>query len=180
MKDVRKSRKWLLGGLGVILLAAGLFFGVRGICFPRPYHPIPTRIPSSLLYAVMKAESGFREDAKSKAGAIGLMQLMPSTAEFVCRMNGMSFDAERLGEGEYNVRLGALYLEYLSARFENEVTVLAAYNAGEGTVAEWLQSRTLSPDGKTLSSIPYPETERYVKKVMKFRKIYLFFYHEST
>ncbi len=147
--------------------------------YRRPFRKIAedSGVSPSLVYAVMKAESGFREQALSGAGAVGLMQLMPSTAEFICRKEGIAFEAERLSEGEYNVRLGCKYLAYLLKRFSEERTALAAYNAGEGTVTEWLSDRTLSADGVTLKEIPYPETAGYVKKVEKFRKIYEFLYH---
>lgn len=129
-------------------------------------------LPPSLVYAVIKAESGFREDARSSAGAVGLMQLLPSTAEFVCRKEGKTFYPERLTEGSYNVELGCAYLRYLFGRFKEERAVLAAYNAGEGAVRDWLSQAGTAE----LREIPYPETARYVKKVEKFRKIYDFFY----
>lgn len=162
---------------GAALLLGVLYFGVRA-AFPRPYRNAQTEVEPALAYAVMKAESGFCEDAESSAGAVGLMQLLPATAEFVCRKYSIAFEPERLTEGEYNFRLGCLYLRYLLERFPDVRTALASYNAGEGTVSLWLKSREFSADGKTLSAIPYPETERYVKKVLKFRKIYRFFYDE--
>ena len=155
-----------------------LFFSVRGLAFPRPCRTVAESTPDPyLIYAVMKAESGFDEKAVSAAGAVGIMQLMPSTAEFIAKLNGIEFQAERLKEAEYNAMLGSLYLEYLSERFPITSTVLAAYNAGEGTVAQWLNDSSISPDGLNLTKIPYPETARYIKKVEKFRKIYAFFYH---
>ena len=92
----------------------------------------------------------------------------------------MEFSSEKLCEGEYNVRLGCLYLSYLLERFPEEKTALAAYNAGEGKVRGWLKDERYSADGTRLNKIPYPETEEYVKKVMKFRKNYLFFYRERS
>lgn len=164
----------------ICALSAGIFLWIRS-CYRRPYREVVERsgLSPALVYAVMKAESGFHEDAVSRAGAVGLMQVLPSTAEFICRGNGVEFDAERLREGEYNTQIGCLYLSYLMGRFE-EQTAIAAYNAGEGTVTEWLRDGRFSEDGKSLKEIPYPETAAYVKKVMKFRKKYLFFYREST
>lgn len=149
------------------------------MCFRRPFRNTveSSDVSPALAYAVMKAESGFRETAHSPAGAVGIMQLMPSTAEFVCGLYGIPFEAEKLVDGEYNVALGCRYLIYLSERFSSPETVAAAYNAGEGTVSDWLRNAAYSADGKTLITIPYPETARYVKKVEKFRKIYLFLYH---
>lgn len=130
----------------------------------------------SLIYSVMKAESGFDEEAVSRAGAVGLMQLLPSTAQFLCEKNGIAFEAERLKEADYNVMLGCMYLNYLLEKFPVAETALAAYNAGEGVVLSWLSDESISVDGATLGRIPYPETREYVKKVMKFRKFYEFFY----
>lgn len=173
----KKRFQPIIIGAGAILLGVALFFCLRALCYPRPYAQETGKTEPYLAYSVMKAESGFDEEALSPAGAVGIMQLLPSTAEFVCRMNGIPFEHERLTEGAYNVKLGCLYLNYLLARFKTVETALAAYNAGEGTVAGWLGSEEFSQDGTTLSEIPYPETARYVKKVLKFRKIYRFLYH---
>ena len=165
--------------LCAVLLGIAMFFGVREIGYRRPHREIVGKsgLDSDLVYAVIKAESSFNEKAKSNVGAVGLMQLLPSTAEFVCQMNGIDFQSEQLTDGAYNVRLGCLYLKYLLDRFGAVETALAAYNAGEGTVARWLKNSELSSNGSTLEQVPYPETARYVKKVIKFRKIYRFFYH---
>lgn len=149
------------------------------LSFRRPFRQAVEKsgVSPALAYAVMKAESGFDENAESPAGAVGIMQLMPSTAEFVCRLYGIPFEAEKLRDGAYNTALGCRYLIYLSERFPVPETAIAAYNAGEGTVTGWLNDEAYSTDGITLNAIPYPETARYVKKVEKFRKIYQFLYH---
>ena len=158
------------------LLLAG-FFGMR-LAFPRPYAEVvrDSGLDPALVYAVARAESGFDEKAKSSAGACGLMQLMPATARFICMRAGIAYDGAMLFDGAYNLRLGCLYLAYLMERFPCPETALAAYNAGEGVVLDWLKDPSCSSDGVKLTRIPYPETARYVKKVIKFRKIYEFFY----
>ena len=170
-------KKILIGLAAALLLAAA---GAALFCalFRRPHREIVegSGLDPALVYAVMKAESGFNEEAESPAGALGLMQLMPATAEFICRKHGVPFELERLKEGEYNTRLGCLYLKYLGERFEEE-TMIAAYNAGEGTVSRWLENAEFSEDGRTLKRIPYPETAAYVKKVGNLRKKYRIFYH---
>ena len=162
--------------VGIVLLLAVLF-AAFATSFRRPYRKTVLEYSDSpaLAFAVMKAESGFLEKAVSEAGAVGLMQLMPSTAEFVCQQNQIEFDAKRLYEGEYNVMIGCIYLNYLSSRFTDDTTVLAAYNAGEGVVRSWLKNTQYSDDGLHLQSIPYPETKNYVKKVLKYQKIYAIF-----
>ena len=162
--------------VGIVLLLA-VIFAAFASSFRRPYRKIVLEYSASpaLAFAVMKAESGFSEKAVSEAGAVGLMQLMPSTAEFVCQQNRITFDAKRLYEGEYNVMIGCIYLDYLMSRFIDETTALAAYNAGEGVVRTWLKNTQYSDDGLHLQSIPYPETKRYVKKVLNYQKIYSIF-----
>lgn len=164
--------------LSVSLCAVIGFFACRA-CFPHPYRSTvrESGLDEKLVYAVIKAESNFKRDATSSAGALGLMQIMPATAEFICERNKISFDIARLTEAEYNIQLGCLYLRYLLERFPCTRTALAAYNAGEGTVSGWLKNAEISPDGIELNAIPYPETAQYVKKVEKFLKIYRFLYH---
>lgn len=124
-----------------------------------------------LTLAVMRAESGFDEQAVSNAGAVGLMQLMPSTAEWLWERGGYGAElsAEELFNPEINVLLGADYLEYLTDKFELPFA-LAAYNAGEGVVSDWKKQGV-----KCVRDIPYPETRRYVRRVTFFCKMYKLF-----
>lgn len=176
---MKKSGKIVLCAAGGILLLAAAIAIQFAARFRRPFREVVEHsgVEPALAYAVMKAESGFDEDAESGAGALGLMQLLPATAEFVCRLYALPFDAAKLKEGAYNARLGCLYLGYLLKRFPVAETAVAAYNAGEGTVALWLSDGEYSDDGRVLKSIPYRETAEYVKKVGKFRKKYLIFYN---
>lgn len=130
-----------------------------------------TGVEISLIYAVIRTESSFRENAVSEKGAIGLMQILPSTADHILRYYGFQ-DQFNLFDGEDNIRCGVYYLQYLLNKFSDERTALAAYNAGEGRVAAWLCEREYSSDGKTLSDIPYPETKRYVDKIERVKTIY--------
>ena len=177
-----KKRLTIAAGLLLLVLLVCIAAGIAlPLFYPRPHRETveASGLEPSLVYAVIKAESNFREEAVSRAGAVGLMQLMPSTAEFVCRMEEISFAADRLKEGEYNVRLGCAYLSYLLRRFSATDTALCAYNAGEGTVRSWLDDPTLSADGRTLSRVPYPETAAYLEKIKKFQKIYRFLYDKT-
>ena len=165
----------------LITVAFLLFFATAftafSLSFRRPYRKTVLEYATSpaLAFAVIKAESGFSESAVSEAGAVGLMQLMPSTAQFVCEQNQIEYKQERLYEGEYNVKIGCLYLNYLLLRFSDEKVAIAAYNAGEGTVSQWLKNAAYSDDEVHLKAIPYPETKRYVKKVLNYQKIYAIF-----
>lgn len=174
---MKKSKVVLLCAAAACALLSAFWIGLI-LSFPRPYRRTveSSGIDPSLVYAVIRAESAYREDAVSGAGAVGLMQLRPSTAEFICRREGIPFEREKLTEGEYNITLGTRYLIYLFGRFRAESAALAAYNAGEGTVTEWLGDDRYSKDGITLERIPYGETAAYLKKIEKFRKIYEILY----
>lgn len=125
------------------------------------------------VYAVIAAESSFDPEAESPVGAKGLMQLMPSTAEWLIGKYKLEADSENLFDADNNILLGCCYLAYLNKCFDNNPQlVLAAYNGGEGNVRKWLQNELYSEDGKSLSAIPYKETANYVEKVSTYYEIY--------
>ncbi|MEL7608971.1 MAG: lytic transglycosylase domain-containing protein [Bacillota bacterium] len=130
-----------------------------------------------LVAAVIHCESSGRADAVSKSGAIGLMQIMPETGEWIAEKLGMKkFKSEKLTDPEVSIRMGCWYLEFLMERFSsNVVNVLAAYNAGHGNVDKWLEDGGLSEDGQ-LKNIPFEETDAYVEKVLyayeKYQALY--------
>ncbi len=118
--------------------------------------------------AVINTESGFDAQAVSSAGAMGLMQVMPETGEWIAgKLEIGTFWADMLLDPETNIEMGCWYLGFLKERFPNEATVMAAYNAGHGKVQEWLSDAQYSADGAALDSIPFKETDNYVKKVTK-------------
>ncbi len=112
------------------------------------------KLPHTLLHAVITAESSYNPDAISKAGAVGLMQLMPETAK--------QYGVSNRRNPRQNIYGGSRYLRYLLKLFNNDLSLaLAAYNAGEGTVKRY---------GNKIP--PYKETRNYVKKVIKYYKKY--------
>jgi soluble lytic murein transglycosylase len=118
----------------------------------------------ALLAAVIDEESKFRADAKSSAGAIGLMQLLPATAKGIAiHTGGSKFVVSDLYNPEINVRYGAWYLHHLLQRYGDERLALAAYNAGQQNVDSW------RAEGK---GIQFPETSAYVDKVERLKGIY--------
>ena len=125
-----------------------------------------------LIYAMIYAESGGDSYAVSHAGAVGTMQLMPHTAEWLARREGLDYQENMLLEPDYNIRLGCAYIKYLQERFQNTECVIAAYNAGPGAVSRWLHDPRYSGDGEHLESIPYDETREYVKRVARAAEIY--------
>lgn len=171
-----KTKKIGYAIAGVLIFLA-MIFTAFALSFRRPCRKTVQKyaLDPPLAFSVIKAESGFSENAVSDAGAVGLMQLMPSTAKFVCDRNDIPFEAERLKDGDYNAMLGCIYLNYLLSRFSDKETALAAYNAGEGTVSSWLKNSAYSDDGIHLKYVPYAETRNYIKKVLKYQKIYAIF-----
>ena len=127
-----------------------------------------------LLFAFVRTESGFDANATSIKGAVGLMQILPSTAEFIAKNRGIV--EYNLYDIKTNLDFGGYYIRYLMERFNGLTEVAAAYNAGEGNVRSWLKNADYSSDGITLYKIPYSETERYVQKIYKslesYRKLY--------
>jgi soluble lytic murein transglycosylase len=118
----------------------------------------------ALLAAVIYQESRFRTAAKSSSGAIGLMQLTPTTARGIAiRTHGSAFHTSDLYDPEINIRYGAWYLDNLFQKYRSERLVLAAYNAGQGNVDRW---RT---NGQP---IQFAETKEYVARVEDLKRIY--------
>lgn len=127
-----------------------------------------------LVTAVIKVESDFDKNAKSKKGARGLMQITPPTAEWVSKkMKIRSFNKDMLYDYEMNIKMGCWYLDNLRNEFGSDMKlVLAAYNGGRGNVKKWLNNKENSKDGVSLDYIPFKETDEYVKKVEVNYKIY--------
>lgn len=129
-----------------------------------------------LVEAVMRQESLFDPEARSSANAIGLMQLLPKTAERVATEHGMHVDAAELTEPEINIALGTRYLGTLLSRFGGPLKGVAAYNGGEPAVEKWeRQFGGLDPD-EFVESITYRETRDYVKRVMANYRQYVALY----
>jgi soluble lytic murein transglycosylase len=127
----------------------------------------------ALLHALMRRESQFRTDARSLAGARGLLQLVPSTAERVAALAGLPVGAaDRLDDPDLNVSLGAHYLSLLRDRFRDPALVAAAYNAGPRAVASWASERAGMPLDAWVESIPWRETRLYVKIVLPAQATY--------
>jgi soluble lytic murein transglycosylase len=139
--------------------------------YPRAYSELVSQnatrngLSEGLVYALIRAESGFAPAIKSSAGAIGLMQMMPATAKLTAREKG-EFNPQRLTVPEYNIRLGTRHLQDLMKEYNGDVVfVAAAYNAGAGALERWKKSYKGLAKDEFIESIPYQETRDYVKKV---------------
>jgi soluble lytic murein transglycosylase len=127
-------------------------------------HAANYRLDPALLAAVIYQESRFRPNAVSAAGAVGLMQLLPSTARGIAqRTGGSGFRDSDLYVPELNIRYGAWYLRHLLDKYGDEQTALAAYNAGQTNVDGWLAAG---------GGIRFPETRRYVSAIETAKQAY--------
>ncbi|HEX6828622.1 MAG TPA: transglycosylase SLT domain-containing protein, partial [Burkholderiales bacterium] len=127
----------------------------------------PLNLDEAYVYGLIRQESRFISDARSSAGAQGLMQLMPTTARWVARKAGMKdFHPSRAVQVDTNLALGTYYLRYVLDLFDGQpVLAAAAYNAGPGRARAWRDSRAM--EGAIYAeTIPFSETRDYVKKVM--------------
>ncbi|AIG25268.1 lytic transglycosylase domain-containing protein [Brevibacillus laterosporus] len=134
-----------------------------------------------LVLAVIRSESKFKPDLVSKKGAVGLMQLMPNTAEWIQSQGKleMLYPAD-LEHPATNINLGTWYLAYLLQMFKgNEVLALAAYNAGQGNVKNWLHNKQWEGTRETISNIPFGETRHYVQRVLYYEDRYKEVYENS-
>lgn len=155
----------------VILFFVAIF--VNYIIFPKKYKNLVLTncdnydLEIALVYAVIKQESDFNKNAVSSSGALGLMQILPSTAKWIAEELGVEYNKENLFEPKVNIEFGCFYLRYLFDKFNDIETVVCAYNAGETKVLDWIENGRISRD-----LISYPETLNYLNKVMGYYKVY--------
>ncbi len=135
----------------------------------------------ALIYAVIRTESGFDSEAESPVGACGVMQMMPSSFEWLQEKRGVegAYITEDLYNPEICIDYGCYLLKYFYDLYGDERCAVAAYNAGF-VVGDWLENSDYSADGKTLYSIPYPETSNYVEKVESAKEMYIKLYYSDN
>lgn len=186
----KKQRKlwqlWVVLGLSIIILALLALVGypyAKKLAYPLKYETHITKYAEAnqldpyLVCGVIHTESHFDVEAESRVGAVGLMQIMPDTGEWIAKkMSLKDYSEGKLKDPETNIRMGCWYLNYLMDRFDGDMTlVLAGYNAGPNRVLQWLEDDRYSLDGK-LTDIPYQETKEYVKKVQNAQEMYRSYY----
>lgn len=132
-----------------------------------------------LIFSIIKVESNFNRNITSISGAIGLMQLMESTAvEMADEIGEEVIIKESLYNPEKNIKIGVNYYAYLVERYNGNIFIaLAAYNAGIGNVDAWIQKGIINEDGSNIENIPYKETNNYVRKINRDYKIYKMLYN---
>ena len=181
-------RRWLMLAAVVvaativvsILLAPNVDKAVTEIALPLRHEDIIRQqaadkgLDPTLIAGIIYTESRFR-DQTSPAGAKGLMQLLPSTADDIARKSGgTAFVQGDLADPQVNISYGSFYLRYLLHRYGgNEVLAIAAYNAGEGRVDQWIfDARDRGEKFDHARHIPFPETRHYVQQVLEMRGKY--------
>lgn len=128
-------------------------------------------VDAKMIYSIIKAESNFNEKVKSTSGAIGLMQVMEDTANEIAQKNNIVL--QNLYDPETNIKIGTKYYSNLLANYNNNMLLaLSAYNAGMGTVNNWISTGTIKKDGSDIENIPYKETNIYVRKIINNYKMY--------
>lgn len=148
--------------------------------FPTPHHQSLAEharkrgLDLAWMYGLIRSESAFWEDARSPAGALGLMQVMPRTGAQTASKIGMkNFNSNQLLKAEYNIPIGSQYLKMMYDDFNgNMILATAAYNAGPHRVKSWLpKTGCIEPD-VWIENIPFYETRDYVKRVLSYASIY--------
>lgn len=132
-----------------------------------------------LVTSIIKTESDFRERIIADDKGMGLMQLMPETAKWLCEKLHEEYNEEKLLEADYNIKLGSYYLSYLIQKYQNVDLAIAAYNGGTKNVDQWLKDGTIHWDPQSMENIPFPVTRTYVKRVRQRRTIYETLYYDG-
>ena len=130
-------------------------------------------IDKYMVYAIIKSESNFEENAKSASNAIGLMQIMETTAIETANKMGLEVTEKDLFEPELNINIGLKYFTYLLNQYNNNYPLaIIAYNAGIGNVDNWIKNGIIKEDGTDIENVPFKETNNYVRKILRDYKIY--------
>lgn len=163
----------------IILLIIGSIVGyyILKALYPKSYSEYVEKysekyeVEEDLIYAMIKEESNFDQDANSHKDAIGLMQLVQETANEVG--NEIGIEDIDLTDPEINIQIGTKYLSDLIEKYDGNIEfAIVAYNAGIGNVDKWLNQGILEEDGSNLEEIPFKETNMYIRKVLRTYELY--------
>ena len=189
-----KTGRALMRSLIVLIVMGLIAYGVfHSAWFQKKYiYPYPYRemvddnarkndLDPLLVLSIMKAESKFSAGAYSRAGAVGLMQLMPDSALWIADQMGIRIhSAADLEKPEVSIAIGSWYFEsLLEENHGNKVLALAAYNAGRGNVAAWIKERHWSQDFDETERIPFTETREFVRRVLSNYREYKRLYEDE-
>lgn len=185
-RSSRAQRRGRMRLVAILCLGVALIAGVALTAKVRPEHSLPLadesiirhqaqekHLSPALIAAVIYAETKF-VPRESSAGAQGLMQILPSTAEYLAKVtDGTTFTTSDLADAEVNIAYGSYYLRYLLNHYDgNEMLAVAAYNAGLTNVDEWLAHARADGTQLRAEAIPFPETREYVHRVLEAQAAY--------
>ncbi len=186
------KNKKLLNLIVIIIIAVFLVFfkeRIQKIIYPKEYKEIVSiysrkyQVEENLIYAVIKAESNFDNNAVSNRNALGLMQIMENTAKDIAKQCNLEINStnakQQIINIENNINIGTKYLSILINRYDNIELALAAYNAGIGRIEEWIEDGIIKEDGSNIENIPYKETNNYVRKILRNYNIYQKLYQKD-
>lgn len=166
--------------IGIIMSLYLYFYPLKNYDIVKKYSKEYNLDPLRVM-AIIKAESNFDNKARSIKDAYGLMQITEPTAEWAAEQIGIKWNGPQdLYDEEYNIKMGCWYLNNLYSEFNDWDLVIAAYNGGRGNVNKWLNDKEKSPDGRQLYSVPFPETDKYIKRVKTNYKIYKIMYDKHN
>lgn len=174
------AREWGWNDRAILTVARSRDFSDLVLRFPVEHEDTVRRYAESNqldpghVFAVIRQESAFNTEARSSAGALGLMQLMPGTGRVTARKHRIALPSTRkLLEADKNIRIGTAYLRQVMERFGgNAVLASAAYNAGPHRVQRWLPETEAKDAARWIADIPFTETRKYVQRVLTYAAIY--------
>lgn len=185
--NLKKKITRIISVLIILIIIATVLFGVCKVqniilkkIYPIEYSEYVYKyseeynVDPILVLAIIKAESNFNPNVVSKSNAIGLMQLIDTTAEEIATKLDVDFvKGASLYDPELNIRLGTKYFSNLMKEYNgNYLLALTAYNAGIGNVKKWIEQDIIKEDGSNIENIPFKETNNYVRKIVRDYKIY--------
>ena len=188
-RRMKKMLKWITNltivalVLGVLAIGTILLIesrpGTTYMTYPVEYedlirkHAAQYGLDPAYVAAVILAESSYNPNAVSSVNAQGLMQIMPSTGEWLAGKFDETYVEGSLFDPETSIRYGCWYLDFLMDRYGGDMRCAsAAYHQGQGTVDKWLDNPEYSADGATLSKIPSDATNTYVNRILKYYEKY--------
>ncbi len=184
-KDNRNGKRSVYGLLAfraivVVIIAAFFLSGLPNrITYPKLHwetakqYAEASGIDPYLIMSLIKVESNFRVNAKSKSGAMGLMQVMPDTGKWVAGTLGTgTYYDNMLLDPDFNIMIGTWYIDHLLEKYGEPAAAIAAYNGGLGNVDSWLAAGTWSGRAEDVKDIPFKETSDFVNKVLNAWDMY--------
>lgn len=181
-----RSLGLLLKILILLLVIASIGYLVYGyfmvLAYPIKYkgyikkYSKANNVDPYMLTAIIREESRFNPKAQSGKGAVGLMQLMPKTANWISKTADYHLKDGDLNKPQHNIKYGSWYFSYLKKKYKSDALALSAYNAGSTNVDRWIK-RLGHRNAK--KKIPFPETKQYVSKVKEAAEVYEKLYPEA-